>query len=146
MSQPYDDRPYPQQPPQPYGQEYVPPQQPYAPPPAPLPAGHAKPSGVNPLAASGLFVGCVALICAVTPLTIIGAVLGLVAAILATVGLVQSRRKGLATAALIVAVLAIPVGAGHWLIVNASQPTTAEVADCISKPDLTADEIWACAQ
>jgi hypothetical protein len=142
---PQDDRPYPQQPPQPYGQQYVP-QQPYAAPPGRPPTSHGKRPSVHPTAIAGLFLGCVALICAVTPLTIIGSIFGLVATGLAVIGLIRSASKGMAVAALVVAILAIPVGAGHWLIVQASQPTTEEVADCISKPDLTADEIWACAQ
>jgi hypothetical protein len=117
MSQPYDDRPYPQQPPQPYGQMYSPPQAPQA------PTSHAAPRRSQGLAITSLALGAVGSALALLPaLRGVGMVIGFAAVTLAIVALIAKSQGGTMFAAGGLALgFAAPAIAFGLYMVSASQ-------------------------
>lgn len=106
-------QPYPQQPPQPYGQQYAP-QQPATPPtlhdpyrPTHLPEPKRSPG----LSITAMALGVVAVVLALTPLRGVAVIVGLIAAVLATVALVAKSLGGkkFAAAGLALGLVSLPV-------------------------------------
>lgn len=117
MSQPYDDRPYPQQPPHPYGQMYSPPPTPQGPP------SHAAPRRSQGLAITSLALGAVgSALALLAALRGVGMVIGFAAVILAIVALVAKSQGGKMLAAGGLALgFAAPVIAFGLYMVSAGQ-------------------------
>ena len=119
MSQygPQDDRPYPQQPPHPYGQMYSPPQTPQA------PTSHAAPRRSQGLAITSLALGAVgSALALLAALRGVGMVIGFAAVILAIVALVAKSQGGKMLAAGGLALgFAAPVIAFGLYMVSAGQ-------------------------
>jgi hypothetical protein len=119
MSQygPQDDRPYPQQPPHPYGQMYSPPPTPQA------PTSHAAPRRSQGLAITSLALGAVgSALALLAALRGVGMVIGFAAVILAIVALVAKSQGGKMLAAGGLALgFAAPVIAFGLYMVSAGQ-------------------------
>jgi hypothetical protein len=117
VSQPYDDRPYPQQPPHPYGQMYSPPPTPQG------PTSHAAPRRSQGLAITSLALGAVgSALALLAALRGVGMVIGFAAVILAIVALVAKSQGGKMLAAGGLALgFAAPVIAFGLYMVSAGQ-------------------------
>ncbi|MFI7448071.1 hypothetical protein ACIBQX_11285 [Nonomuraea sp. NPDC049714] len=119
MSQygPQDDRPYPQQPPQPYGQMYSPPQTPQG------PTSHAAPRHSQGLAITSLVMGVAGSALALLPaLRGVGLVVGFAAVVLAIVALAAKSQGGkmFAAGGLALGFAALPIAVGLYML-SASQ-------------------------
>lgn len=125
---PYGQQPYPPQQAQPYGQPYAPQQPTYGtPPPAPRPS--------QGLALTTLVLGVVAVVLAFTPLSGVGVIIGIVAAILAIVALVAKSQGGkmFAGAGLALGMVALPVAVLMYMWAGASAKTNLEQQQLMQK-------------
>lgn len=143
MSQygPQDDRPYPQQPPQPYGQMYSPQQTPQA------PSSHAAPRRSQGLAITSLVAGVAGAAFALLPaLRGVGIVVGLVAAVLASVALISKSQGGtlFAVGGLITGLVALPLAFGIYML-STGQDSGAEQQKLQACIEANPDDVLKCA-
>jgi hypothetical protein len=143
MSQygPQDDRPYPQQPPHPYGQMYGPPQTPQA------PTSHAAPRRSQGLAITSLALGAVgSALALLAALRGVGMVIGFAAAILAIVALVAKSQGGkmFAAGGLALGFAALPIAVGLYMLSTSqergNQQQQERIQECILADPETALE------
>ncbi|MEV6159421.1 hypothetical protein AB0L53_54725 [Nonomuraea sp. NPDC052129] len=131
--------------PQEYGQQ-LPPHHghPYGP-----PQPHRAPARSRGLAITALVISILAIVVGLTPLLTVGIPIGLIGAILATIALIAKTQGGkkFAGAALGLGLAAMGLSLlMYGLAINQPKQhkTQQEITDCMSKPGLSADEIWAC--
>ena len=132
--------------PQEYGQQ-LPPHHghPYGP-----PQPHRAPPRSQGLVITALVISIVAIVVGITPLLTVGIPIGLIGAILAAIALIANSQGGkkFAGAALGLGLAAMGLSlVMYGLAVNEPRRhrTQQEITECVSKPGLSADEIWACA-
>jgi hypothetical protein len=141
VSQPYDDRPYPQQPPHPYGQMYSPPPTPQG------PTSHAAPRRSQGLAITSLALGAVgSALALLAALRGVGMVIGFAAVILAIVALVAKSQGGkmFAAGGLALGFAALPIAVGLYMLSTSqergNQQQQERIQECILADPETALE------